>query len=196
LLNDYVRIPYANGSSFARQFLFREFSARGHQVTVVGPDDRLHGPTTLPPRHVMLAAGPLRNHPGVRIPLPTPQGLRDVARRNASTWWLGQGRLRAGSISAFWLRAARGVPFLAVKHPSICPPKPVSNQTQKKQPFFSFLQRADIGETSKKKRRGVWGKKKKKKKKKKRIVPRAACWGGEPRKKLEVAGESGAVLFF
>jgi len=39
LLNDYVRIPYANGSSFATQFLYREFRARGQEVTVVGPDD-------------------------------------------------------------------------------------------------------------------------------------------------------------
>ncbi|HEX4352286.1 MAG TPA: hypothetical protein VHZ95_05215, partial [Polyangiales bacterium] len=32
ILNDYVRVPYANGSSFASQFLFREFGARGHIV--------------------------------------------------------------------------------------------------------------------------------------------------------------------
>ena len=39
ILNDYVRIPYANGSSYASQFLYREMSARGHEVTIVGPDD-------------------------------------------------------------------------------------------------------------------------------------------------------------
>src|ERR1041384_7701119 len=39
ILNDYVRIPYANGSSFASQFLYREFKKRGHRVTVIGPDD-------------------------------------------------------------------------------------------------------------------------------------------------------------
>src|SRR5689334_21981134 len=39
ILNDYVRIPHANGSSFASQFLYREFRKRGHRVTVIGPDD-------------------------------------------------------------------------------------------------------------------------------------------------------------
>ena len=39
MLNDYVRIPYANGSSFASQFFYREFRALGHEVTVVGPSD-------------------------------------------------------------------------------------------------------------------------------------------------------------
>jgi hypothetical protein len=39
ILNDYVRIPYANGSSFASQLLYREFSERGHDVTVIGPSD-------------------------------------------------------------------------------------------------------------------------------------------------------------
>ena len=30
IVNDYVRIPYANGSSYASQFLYREMTARGH----------------------------------------------------------------------------------------------------------------------------------------------------------------------
>ena len=39
IINDYVKIPYANGSSFASQFLYREFTRRGHDVTVFGPRD-------------------------------------------------------------------------------------------------------------------------------------------------------------
>ena len=34
ILNDYVRIPFANGSSFASQFLCREFVKRGHHVAL------------------------------------------------------------------------------------------------------------------------------------------------------------------
>src|SRR4051794_37062598 len=48
ILNDYVRIPHANGSSFASQFLYREFKKRGHRVTVIGPDDPTSKPADLP----------------------------------------------------------------------------------------------------------------------------------------------------
>ncbi len=112
LLNDYVRIPYANGSSFASQFLFREFSERGHEVTIVGPNDPAALPDELPPRHVMLAAGALRTHPGVRVPLPSPKGLREV-RAQKFDLVLGQAGSELIDLG-IWLRATRGVPFLAV----------------------------------------------------------------------------------
>src|SRR5438445_5313530 len=67
ILNDYVRIPYANGSSFASQFLYREFRKRGHRVTVIGPDDPTAKPADMPERAVSFVSLPLRNHPGVHL---------------------------------------------------------------------------------------------------------------------------------
>ena len=112
ILNDYVRIPYANGSSFASQFLFREFEARGHEVSVVGPSDPAAQPNEMPPRYVTLASGPLRNHPGVRVPLPTRRGLREVAAQDFDVV-LGQAGSELIDLGV-WLRAKYGVPFLAV----------------------------------------------------------------------------------
>jgi hypothetical protein len=80
IINDYVRIPYANGSSYASQFLFRELSERGHEVTVVGPQDRDATEAELPPRHVSLPSIQLRNHPGVQLALPSRAGLRSLKR--------------------------------------------------------------------------------------------------------------------
>src|SRR5262245_36371805 len=71
LLNDFVRVPHANGSSFASQFLFRELSARGHEVFVVGPRDPDAKPADLPPNHVSVRSVPLRNHPGVHLAMPS-----------------------------------------------------------------------------------------------------------------------------
>src|ERR1041384_5244876 len=76
ILNDYVRIPYANGSSFASQFLYREFKKRGHRVTVIGPDDPETKPCDLPERAVSFVSLPLRNHPGVHLALPSQRRLR------------------------------------------------------------------------------------------------------------------------
>ncbi|MET0389851.1 MAG: glycosyltransferase [Polyangiales bacterium] len=112
LLNDYIRIPYANGSSFASQFLFRELTQRGHRVSVIGPHDPDAQPAELPPDYVSLSSGPLRNHPGVRVPLPSPGPLYDVRRRNFDLV-LGQAGSELIDLGV-WLRAARGVPFLAV----------------------------------------------------------------------------------
>ncbi|MGD8860078.1 MAG: glycosyltransferase [Myxococcales bacterium] len=112
LLNDYVRVPYANGSSFASQFLYREFSARGHDVTVVGPDDPDATPEDMPERHVCLRAVPLRVHPGVRVPLPSPDGLARVA---AERFDLVLGQCTSGMLDlGVYLRATQHVPFLAV----------------------------------------------------------------------------------
>ena len=39
ILSDYLRLPYANGATFACQFLYRELRKRGCEVTVIGPAD-------------------------------------------------------------------------------------------------------------------------------------------------------------
>lgn len=112
ILNDYVRVPYANGSSFASQFLYREFSARGHDVTIIGAEDPETTESELPDDCICLKSLPLRNHPGVRLALPTPGGLNELASRNLDIT-LGQtcsGLLEAG----LWLRYKQGVPAIAV----------------------------------------------------------------------------------
>lgn len=112
ILNDYVRVPYANGSSFASQLLYREFSARGQRVTVVGPRDPEATSADLPRNHLFLPSVPLRIHPGVHLTLPSRDALADVARQNfdvvlAQT---GSGLTQLG----VWLRRTHGVPFLCV----------------------------------------------------------------------------------
>ncbi len=112
ILNDYVRVPYANGSSFASQLLYREFSARGQRVTVIGPHDPEATSADLPRNHVFLPSVPLRIHPGVHLPLPSREALAEVARQNfdvvlAQT---GSGLTQLG----VWLRRTHGVPFLCV----------------------------------------------------------------------------------
>ncbi|MCB9600396.1 MAG: glycosyltransferase [Sandaracinus sp.] len=112
LINDYVRVPYANGSSFASQFLFRELRARGHEVTVVGPRDPDAQPRELPPRYVELPSLPLRNHPGVHLAMPSRSGLDDLAQRNFDLV-LGQ-TSNALMDAGVWLRTTRGVPLVLV----------------------------------------------------------------------------------
>ncbi|MET0340879.1 MAG: glycosyltransferase [Polyangiales bacterium] len=112
LLNDYVRIPYANGSSFASQFLYREFRARGHRVTVVGPTDPDARPDEMPERYLTLRSLPLRNHPGVRLPLPSRSALARIAEANFDLV-LGQTSSEFTDLGV-WLRATRGVPFVSV----------------------------------------------------------------------------------
>jgi len=112
ILNDYVRVPYANGSSFASQLLYREFSARGQRVTVIGPHDPEATSADLPRNHLFLPSLPLRIHPGVHLPLPSREALAEVARQNfdvvlAQT---GSGLTQLG----VWLRRTHGVPFLCV----------------------------------------------------------------------------------
>ncbi len=112
ILNDYVRIPYANGSSFASQLLYREFKKRGHDVLVIGPHDPDATPAELPREHLSLPSLPLRNHPGVHLPLPSPAVL-DELMRDPPDVVLGQtcsGLLELG----IWLRQRLGVPFLCV----------------------------------------------------------------------------------
>jgi 1,2-diacylglycerol 3-alpha-glucosyltransferase len=112
ILNDYVRVPYANGSSFASQFLYREFSARGHQVTVIGPADRDAAPHELPRNHVCFPSVPLRSHPGVQLGFPTRRSLRELVAKRLDVL-LGQSCTAMLDLGA-WLRAAHDVPFLCV----------------------------------------------------------------------------------
>ena len=112
ILNDYVRIPYANGSSYASQFLYREMSARGHEVTIVGPDDPNAQPNELPPRHISLPSIPLRNHPGFYLAMPSKASLESLRDANFDMM-LAQspsGLLYAGG----WLRQQHGVPLVCV----------------------------------------------------------------------------------
>ena len=112
IINDYVRVPYANGSSYASQFLYRELSARGHAVTVVGPEDPEAKKSELPPRHVSLPSIPLRNHPGVNLAMPTRKGL--AALRKASFDLVLAQASSALLDAGVWLRQRYGVPLVCV----------------------------------------------------------------------------------
>ncbi|HTV24467.1 MAG TPA: glycosyltransferase, partial [Polyangiaceae bacterium] len=112
ILTDHLRVSYANGSSFASQFLRREFAKREHDVTIIGPRDPEAAPTDLPMKHVALDSRPLRNHPGVYLPFPSALALRRVGRERLDVL-LGQtctGMLEVGS----WLRQVQRVPYLCV----------------------------------------------------------------------------------
>jgi glycosyltransferase involved in cell wall biosynthesis len=112
ILNDYVRVPYANGSSFASQLLYREFTARGHDVGVVGPRDPLATDADRPRRHVELPSVPVRMHPGVHMPFPSREALAAVAAQNFD---LVLGQTNTGLMNlGIWLRRTRGVPMLCV----------------------------------------------------------------------------------
>ncbi|MES1182502.1 MAG: glycosyltransferase [Myxococcales bacterium] len=112
IVNDYVRIPYANGSSFASQFLYREFRKRGHRVTVIGADDPESRPADLPEHAVSFFSLPLRNHPGVHLALPSRTRLLQLEQENLDVVLAqtGSAMLEAG----VWLRARRGVPLVCV----------------------------------------------------------------------------------
>jgi 1,2-diacylglycerol 3-alpha-glucosyltransferase len=112
ILNDYVRIPYANGSSFASQFLYREFRRRGSEVTVIGAHDPQAQAHELPPQHICFSSLPLRNHPGVNIPMPDRLSMRKLADANLSmvVGQTGSALLDAG----LWLRRTQGVPLVCV----------------------------------------------------------------------------------
>lgn len=112
ILNDYARIPYANGSSFASQFLRREFAARGHEVTIIGPNDPHARPEQLPPRRILLPSLPLRNHPGVYMPFPSARAFREAAAQRFDLV-LGQSNHDLCDLGV-WLRFKHDVPFLCV----------------------------------------------------------------------------------
>ncbi|HET9929327.1 MAG TPA: glycosyltransferase [Polyangiaceae bacterium] len=112
IINDYVKIPYANGSSFASQFLYREFTRRGHEVTVFGPRDPKAVGEELPRKAVLFDSLPLHNHPGLFLALPSREALaRAVAAKlDVVLAQTGSGLLDLG----VWLRAHAGVPLLCV----------------------------------------------------------------------------------
>ena len=112
ILNDYVKIPYAAGSSFAAQLLHKEFSERGHDVTLIGPRDPSSRPDELPERTVLFPGIPVRSQPGFFLPMPTFAGLRDLASQKFDLL-LGQ----TGSElmdAGVWLRATQRVPLICV----------------------------------------------------------------------------------
>lgn len=112
LISDYVRIPYANGSSFATQFLYREFTQRGHRVTVIGPSDAQAQDRELPRDFIALRSVPLRSHPGLRLPLPDRRALRRIATARFDLV-LAQASSQVLDLG-LWLREQRGVPFVCV----------------------------------------------------------------------------------
>lgn len=112
ILNDYIRVPYANGSSFASQFLRREFTARGQEVTVIGPRDPTARPDQLPPRRILLPSLPLRNHPGVYLPFPSRESFREAAAQRFDLV-LSQSNHDLCDLGV-WLRYRHDVPFLCV----------------------------------------------------------------------------------
>ncbi len=112
IMNDYLRVPYANGSSFASQLLHRELSARGHRVTVVGPNDPAARPEELPPSRVELASIPLRNHPGVQLAMPSQAGLERLGK--AGLQLLVAQTCQAMLFAGVWLRRTHGVPYVCV----------------------------------------------------------------------------------
>jgi glycosyltransferase involved in cell wall biosynthesis len=112
MLNDYVRIPYANGSSFATQFFYREFRARGHDVTVVGPSDPDARREDLPEKYLFLPSLPMRIHPGLRMPLP---GVEALARAAAQRFDLVLGQTSSELLQlGVYLRNTQHIPFVAV----------------------------------------------------------------------------------
>jgi len=112
ILNDYVRIPYANGSSYASQFLYREMTACGHEVTIVGPDDPNAQPRELPPQHICLPSLALRNHPGFQLAMPSKSSLH--AMRDAEFDMMLAQSASGLLFAAAWLRQQRGVPLVCV----------------------------------------------------------------------------------
>ena len=112
ILNDYVRVPYANGSSYASQFLYREMTARGVDVTVVGPEDPNARPEELPPRQISMPSIPIRNQPGLYLAMPSRASLEALKAANFDIV-LAQspgGLLYAGR----YLREQQGVPLVCV----------------------------------------------------------------------------------
>jgi hypothetical protein len=112
IANDHVRVPYANGSSFASQFLYREFNQRGHEVTIIGPEDPVAREEELPENRVLLTSLPLNAHPGVHLALPTRRGLRELARKRIDIF-LGQTGTGMIDLGLF-LRRTHKIPFLSV----------------------------------------------------------------------------------
>ncbi len=76
ILTDYPVATFANGPALATQALKRYLEARGHKVTIVGPNPGIDDPAAQP-GSVLLGSVRLRAHPGVQIPFPWPQTAFD-----------------------------------------------------------------------------------------------------------------------
>lgn len=112
ILNDYVRIPYANGSSFASQLLYRHLRRLGSTVTIIGARDPDTSTAELPDTYECLPSLPLRSHPGVYIAMPDRNALQRLASLGIDLI-LGQTAsqlLQAG----LWLRLLHRTPLLCV----------------------------------------------------------------------------------
>ncbi|MBW2215489.1 MAG: glycosyltransferase [Deltaproteobacteria bacterium] len=57
-------------------------TGRGHEVTIVGPDDPNAQPSELPPRYISLPSIPLRNHPGFYLAMPSKSSLEALRDAN------------------------------------------------------------------------------------------------------------------
>ena len=112
LLNDFLSIPYATGSTFASQFLQAQFKLRGHKVTVVGPNDPKAQPEELPQPAVALPSLPLRSVPGFYLPIPTRGGLRRLENEKFDIV-IGQSSSALMDAGAY-LRSTQGVPLVCV----------------------------------------------------------------------------------
>lgn len=112
ILNDYVRIPFANGSSFASQFLCRELESLGKYVSIVGPHDPDAALEEMPREHLALRSVPLRAHPGVHLAFPSTD---DLVRLRALKLDLVLGQTCNALMDAgVWLREMDGVPLVMV----------------------------------------------------------------------------------
>ncbi len=112
IINDYVRIPYANGSSFASQLLFRELTSRGRDVAVVGPRPSKGSIGAEPPEHISMWSLPLRNHPGVNLPLPKRGDLRALGAAEFDL--LVSHSCSALQYAGVWMRQVHDVPLVSV----------------------------------------------------------------------------------
>jgi glycosyltransferase involved in cell wall biosynthesis len=81
-------------------------------VTVIGPHDPKARDRDLPRRHVLLPGLPLRNHPGVYLPVPSWRSLRAVAEQRFDVSLAQTGS--AFNELGIWLRQRHRVPFLCV----------------------------------------------------------------------------------
>jgi 1,2-diacylglycerol 3-alpha-glucosyltransferase len=111
LLSDFINVPYANGAVFQTRLLYQELLRRGHEVTIVGPDDPAASDAEVAPGTLRLPSAPLRTYPGLRVPLPP-------------AWMFGWRRFRFDICLAqttslllqfgLWMREMFAVPLLCV----------------------------------------------------------------------------------
>jgi glycosyltransferase involved in cell wall biosynthesis len=87
-------------------------TARGVDVTVVGPDDRNAKPSELPPRYISLPSIPIRNNPGLYLAMPSRASLEALKDANFDMMLVQSpgGLLYAGR----YLREQQGVPLVCV----------------------------------------------------------------------------------